>query len=87
MTFLVEKLAEGIYIGRLLTRVVNPTYNQGVVITEEDGGETLFLRLWVGEPPSLSIWREASEKYFPSAERVRWLRMKNDVVREVNLKI
>jgi hypothetical protein len=51
-----------------------PEYDRMIVVTEEDGGETLFLQGWIGQPLSAAEWRQAKAELYPRATRVRFER-------------
>lgn len=68
-----------------------PEYDRMIVVAEEDQGETLYLKGWIGKPLTPAEWLLAKAELYPAAKRVRferWCRRRQafrDVVIPLNL--
>lgn len=62
-----------------------PDYQQGIIVTIQDEGETLYLTGWIGTPLTPGQWREGKKALFPGAKRVKFERRNNGKVRYITL--
>jgi hypothetical protein len=56
-------------------------------VTEQEGGEALFLSGWIGEPLTRAEWRRAAAALIPRAQIVRFERRMHGRIRQLEIQL
>lgn len=82
-----SELPAGSHLVRLFP-TPGESYDRMIVVSEQDGGTTLFLSGWIGDPLTHGEWRAGLASLFPRARIVRWERRQQDgTVRQQRLSL